>query len=340
MTCGRCEHAVERARRGEAAASHRQAIVRYCQAIVSDGRNVSHFAPYPPEDFDEFWAETYAEAKASRLDYHRSLTNDFNLPGFIVETLEFRGIDGQSKHGWISYPQGARRLPSFLWIAPYGRESLLPNEYGTRAGFTSLSFNFLGHEAFHQEKYQPSRGYFSEGADDPHTWIFRKMFQDAVIATRVLQAQPEADEDRIAAMGLSQGAGIAIWLGATCPIVKTVVADLPFLSAIRQTLSNNVYRYPLKELTDFMDSIPLGRERVFNTVSYFDTMNVATRCHVPTHVSLGLKDPAVRPDNVQAVFDALPDVKELKIYDWGHDWHPDMVEANRAWMMAHLGNEL
>jgi cephalosporin-C deacetylase len=264
------------------------------------------------------------------------LTNDFDLPGFIVETIEFRGIDGSAKHGWLASPPGARRLPSFVWVPPYGRESLLPNEYGTREGFTSLSFNFFGHGAFHQEKYNQARGYFAEGAEDPSTWVFRRMFQDAVIATRVLQAQTEVDEDRIAAMGLSQGAGIAIWLGAFCPIVKAVCADLPFLSAIKQTLLTNVYRYPLKELTDYIASIPLGEARVLNTVSYFDTMNVATRCAKPTLVSLGLKDPAVKADNVKAVYEALPGEKELKVYDWGHDWHPEMVENDRRWLMRHL----
>lgn len=293
--------------------------------------------PYLPEDFDEFWAETYEEARTARLDYHRSLTNDYNLPGFTVESLEFRGVDGTKRHGWLAYPPGARRLPSFVWVPPYGRESLQPNEYGTREGFTSLSFNFFGHEAFHQEKYVQQRGYFSHGAEDPSTWIFRSMFQDAVMATRVLQAQTETDEERIASMGLSQGGGLAIWLGAFCPIIKAVCADLPFLAAIKQTLLNNVYRYPLKELADYMQAIPLGQERVFNTISYFDTMNVATHCVKPTLVSLGLKDPAVKADNVRAVFEALPGKKELKVYDWGHDWHPEMIENNRRWLVENLG---
>lgn len=292
--------------------------------------------PYVPEDFVSFWGDTVGEATVAPLDYHRSLSNDFPFEGFVVERIDFRSIAGDQLHGWISYPSGARRLPAFVWIPPYGRESLLPNDYGTRDGFTSLSFNFFGHQAFHQERYTTSRGYFSEGAAAPETWVFRSMFQNAVIATRVLQAQPEADEDRIAAMGMSQGAGISIWLGAWCPIVKAVCADMPFLSAIRQTLRKHVYRYPLKELTDYMEQLPLGEERVFNTVSYFDTMNMATGCQVPTQVSMGLKDPACRPESVQAVFDALPGEKRLQVYDWGHDWHPEMVRTNREWLLQHL----
>jgi cephalosporin-C deacetylase len=297
---------------------------------------MSELVPYVPEDFDQFWQQTMDEANAVRLDYHRSLHNDFDLPGFTVEKIDFQGMKGRVQ-GWFAYPEGARRLPGFVWVPPYGRESLLPNQYGTRESFASLSLNLHGLDAFHQEKYAIERGYFAEGADDPETWVFRRMFQDAAIAVRVLQAQIEADEDRIGAMGMSQGAGISIWLGAHCPIVKAVCADMPFLSAIQHTLQKTVYRYPLKELRDFMDNIPLGEARVFNTLSYFDTMNQATRCKVPTHVSAGLKDPAVRVEAVRALYEALPGKKLLREYDWGHDWHPEMVENNRNWMLENLG---
>lgn len=294
------------------------------------------YEPYPPEDLESFWADAVREALAAPLSVRRTFLNDYELEGFVVEKLDFLSITGKELHGWLAYPPGARRLPSFLWIPPYGRESMLPNAYGTRPGFVSFSFNFHGHDAFHQEKYQPARGYFARGAEDPETWIFRRMFQNSVIAARVLQAQVEVDENRIGSMGMSQGGGLSIWLGAWCPIIRAVCADMPFLGAIEETLSKDVHRYPLKELLDYMEDLPLGRERVFNTLSYFDTMNQATRCKVPTQVSLGLKDPAARPDTVRAIFQALPDTKRLKVYDWGHDWLPDMVENNQEWLLNNL----
>jgi len=294
------------------------------------------YHPYLPEDFTEFWHETVAQAMAAPLDGERGATNYAERDTHVVETISYRGIEGNRLNGWLATPPGQRRTRAFLWTPPYGRESLLPNEYGTREGYTSLSFNFFGHEAFHQEKYRIERGYFAEGAGDPETWVFRTMLQNAVLATRVLQAQIEVDEDRIGAMGMSQGAGFSIWLGAWCPIIKAVAADMPFLGAVKYTLLQHVYRYPLKELGDFIEQTPLGQERVFNTVSYYDTMNQATACHVPTHVSLGLKDPACKPDTVRSVYEALPGPKHLVTYDWGHDWHPDMVANNRTWFDANL----
>jgi cephalosporin-C deacetylase len=305
---------------------------------------MSDFQPYLPEDFDGFWHETVAEVAALPVEFQRSWGEDYDLPGFKVETLTFQAIGGRTLNGWFAIPTDASglrdqgsTLPGFLWTPPYGRESLLPNEYGTREGFASLSFNFFGESAFHQEKYRIERGYFSQGAESPETWIFRQMFQDAFMAFRVLQAQHEVDENRCGCMGMSQGAGISVWLGAWCEGVRAVCADMSFLCAIKHTLLKTVHRYPLKELTDYMHKIPVGEERVLNTVSYFDTMNQATRCKVPTHVTVGLKDPAARPDNVRAMYSALAaERKELLELEWGHDWHPDMIDVNRNWLLENM----
>ncbi len=289
----------------------------------------------PPEDLEWFWNQVLIEANAVRLDYRRTRTDRVSPTGHVVDELIFTGLNGPLR-GWIAYEEDARRAPSFLWLPPYGRESKLPDEYGTRAGFTSLSFNFHGESAFHQERYAIDRGYFAEGAGDPEAWIFRRMLGDAMIAARVLQAQPEADEDRIGTMGMSQGAGMSIWLGAWCPIVKAVCADMPFLGQIIDSLTDQIYRYPKKELIDAMTTMPVGRERILNTVRYYDTVYQAAYCEVPTLVSLGLKDPASKPDNVRAIYEALPGEKRLEVYDWGHDWHPDMIENNRSWLLEKL----
>lgn len=295
--------------------------------------------PYEkPEDFVEFWAEATAEAMAQPLDMGRTYHRDYEHPTHVVEEIRFRGIGGTERKGWFAAPEEARRLPAFLWVPPYGRWSMLPNAYGTRDGFVSLSFNLHGESAFHEETYRTERGYFAQGIERPNTWIFRRFYQDCVIAARLLQAQAEVGEGKVGAMGMSQGAGISVWLGAHCPIIRAVCADMPFLSGVGETLLNNIVRYPLKEIRDAMDGMPLGEARVLDTLSYFDTSFHAENCSVPTQVSLGFKDPACRPPTVERVFAALPGAKRLIQYDWGHDWHPDMVQNNAEWLMRSFGS--
>lgn len=298
---------------------------------------MSQFGPYPPEDLDEFWLEIANDSQHVPLDMSRSFRSTYELDGFIVETISFRGSFGTDLHGWLAYPDGARRLPGFVWIPPYGRESLLPNMYAVRDGYVSLSLNLHGLPAFHQEKYTVSRGYFAQGVEDPTSWIFREMTINTMVAVRLLATLSEVNEERIGAMGMSQGGGMAMWLGAFCPQVKAVCADMPFLGAMNQILNRTAYRYPLKELVDWAEARTLGMEVVQNTVSYFDTINLATRCTVPTQISMGLKDPACRPEVVESVYENLAaEKKRLLTYDWGHDWHPDMVHNNRQWFEEHL----
>lgn len=293
--------------------------------------------PYDiPEDFEEFWRRTVNEALAKPLKVSSFRIVETDNQTHVVEVFSFAGIDDQVRHGWIAYPPGARDLPAFLWVPPYGRESKLPDQYGTRTGMVSLSINFHGEDAFHQEAYLPERGYFAEGAEEPENWIFRRMFQDCIIALRILGASVQADPERLGVAGLSQGGGMSIWLGAWAPMVKAVCADLPFMCAMGHTALNAAYRYPTKELADFMDEVPLGRERLLNTLSYFDTVFQAEYCKVPTHVSVGLKDPSCRPANVQLAMDSLPGKKHLEVLDWGHDWHESMVMNNKRWFFQNL----
>lgn len=294
--------------------------------------------PYPPDDLDEFWQAIQSEAESTPLDYVRRQAEHPAPQGLCVVRLDFRGVKGESLSGWLAHPcEISGRLPAFLWLPAYGRWSHLPDEYSTRPGMVSMSFNLHGLDAFHREEYTPSRGYFAEGIESPETWVMRKHAANTLLALRVLEAQSEADEGRIAVGGMSQGAGLAIWAGAWSRRVRCVVADMPFLSAMRYVFSMPVYRYPLKEITDFAGRIPLGMERAMHTLSYFDTVNLATRCTRPTQVSLGLRDPAVKPEAARAVYNALAtDDKRLIEYPGGHDWDPGMVERNLEWMNNHL----
>ena len=120
--------------------------------------------PYEkPEDFEAFWHQATHEALHHPLQVVDWQFRSRSTASHQVDTFTFLGVDGIEKHGWLAYPEGARNLRSFLWLAPYGRESKLPDEYGTRVGMVSMSFNFHGESAFHQEAYKIERGYFAYG---------------------------------------------------------------------------------------------------------------------------------------------------------------------------------
>jgi hypothetical protein len=50
---------------------------------------------------------------------------------------------------------------------------------------------------------------------------------------------------------MSQGGGLAIWLGAFYSLVKCVAADMPFGAARPMVFSRDIHRYPLREAIDW-----------------------------------------------------------------------------------------
>lgn len=286
-----------------------------------------------PEGFDAFWQGLVEKAEAAPLDFQLTPSGGQCPDGRPVQLLDFRGVNGEELHGWAVLSDTGEFEPGFLWVPPYSRWSMLPNQYGTRLGMASLSFNFFGESSFHQEAYKPERGYFAEGIESPETWIFARMFQNACLGMRILAELPGVDKDRLSACGMSQGGGMSVWLGAFCPLVSRVCADLPFLAGVPRLIAEGrIHRYPLKELVDWIGEDSLRKEQVLETLSWFDTAHLATRCRVPTQLTLGHKDPSVRPWQVQLIHEALAGEKKLDELDWGHDWHPSMVDRNRDWM--------
>jgi cephalosporin-C deacetylase len=107
---------------------------------------------------------------------------------------------------------------------------------------------------------------------------------------------------------------------------------MPFGAARPVVFSRDIHRYPLRELIDWWSGDPARRTAAMRTMSYFDTVNMATYCKVPTLVTYGTKDPAVREFEVRSVFEALAGEKEIAAIEWGHDWHESMVDRNRQWL--------
>jgi cephalosporin-C deacetylase len=283
--------------------------------------------PYVPPGFEAFWRDNTAEAMSAELDFEFAEQSIFDPADHIVRTFQFRGIDGATRFGWVALPKEAETAPGMIWLAPYSRWSMIPNTYGTRKGMASISFNFHGESAFHHEDYTPARGYMGDGIESRETWVFRRMYQDSVIVGRILASLDEVDDTRLISAGMSQGGGLAIWLGAWVDYVKAVVADEPFLAGVPWILDAKYFRYPLKEMTDIAFSSSEMEKTVRETLSYFDTVNQAAFCEKPTRVTLGLKDPSVRPAQVHAVYETLPGKKVIEELDWGHDWHPRMIEG-------------
>lgn len=295
-------------------------------------------SPQPPADFEAFWRAAVAEAEAVPIRFERAHYKHDDYPTHTVYRLRWVGVDRRGREGWYAVPKSAPMpMPAVLYLPGYGVGTVPINENTRFDTLITLSINLHGYSVEPNVPYSPELGYFTRGIESPHSYVYRRLVQESIVAMRVLAAQAEVDSSRLAAAGLSQGGGLAVMLGAWCRLTRCVVAELPALSYWEYLLDRPAWRYPIKEFTDYMEKTGTPRETALQTLQYYDAVNHAPFVRVPAQLSLALKDPGIRAPVVFSLYDALPQPKRLLIYEeLGHDWHPEMRWRLEEWVRRTL----
>jgi cephalosporin-C deacetylase len=96
--------------------------------------------------------------------------------------------------------------------------------------------------------------------------------------------------------------------------------DVPFLSHFRRAVEAT----PEEPFTEITRYLAVHRERVeatFDTLSYFDGVNFASRIEAPAYFSVALMDGIVLPSTVFAAYNNLASIdKDIAVYAYnGHE---------------------
>ena len=145
------------------------------------------------------------------------------------------------------------------------------------------------------------------------------MFTDAVRAVDALRGSPYVDGERIAAVGNSQGGGIALAVAGLVPELAAVHVQSPFLCDVRQA-TRLTGAPPYAELIGYLAARRDLVEQTFGTLGYFDGLAFAARATAPAWFSAGLRDEVCPPVTTVAAHRAYAGPKHLRLWEFnGHD---------------------
>jgi cephalosporin-C deacetylase len=138
-----------------------------------------------------------------------------------------------------------------------------------------------------------------------------------VVAAR---SHPLADASRTAVTGISQGGGITLAVGGLVPDLVAVVPDVPFLCDYERAAAITD-GFPYREIGKYLGAHRDRRQRVFETLSYFDGVHFAARGRAPALFSTALEDQVCPPSTVFGAYNAYAhDDKHIEVYDFnGHE---------------------
>ncbi|WP_100810030.1 MULTISPECIES: acetylxylan esterase [unclassified Microbacterium] len=303
-----------------------------------------------PSDFDEFWADTLAQARTMAWAPELAAV-DTPIDELVIEDLTFAGFGGEPIKGWVTRPRGEGPWPTVVEFIGYGGGRGLPGErlLWAASGYAHVLMDTRGQGSGwgsggdtpdpHGSGAAGS-GYMTRGITAPETYFYRRVFTDGALLIDAVRALDFADPDRIAVTGGSQGGAISLAVaGLSGASVRAVMPDVPFLCHFRRSVELTP-EAPFTEVAAYLAVHRGADDNVFRTLSYFDGVNFARRIEVPALFSVGLMDPIVLPSSVFTAYNHLAtDDREIEVYAYnGHEGggHAQWVRQAR-WLAARMG---
>lgn len=304
-----------------------------------------------PADFDAFWRETLKEAaQHDPLASARPVDSGLRL----TETWDvtFRGFAGDPVRAWFSRPAGAPEpLPAVVEYAGYGRGRGLPHERLTwvNAGYAHLLMDNRGQGDLYgcggdtpdpQAGTTPGGpGAAARGLLSPYDHHHRRLITDAVRAVTAVRALPGVDGARVAAVGNSQGGGLALAVAGLVPDLAAVLVTAPFLCGIRRAL-DLTDASPYGEITAYLAVHRGAAAAAYRTLAHLEGVSFARRAHAPAHFGVGLRDTVCPPSGAYAAFNRYAELSgadpRREILAYPHNGHEggDAVHVRRQldWM--------
>lgn len=282
-----------------------------------------------PRDFDAFWQQTLDEAHAYPL-YAVFMPIDCGLRTVEVFDASFNGWGGQTIKGWFLLPrQRIGRLPCVVEFVGYGGGRGFATEWllWSSTGRAHFIMDTRGQGSSWRKGDTPDPepagsnphfpGFMTRGILDPKTYYYRRVFTDAVRAIEAARTHPAVDPDRIAVAGGSQGGGIALAAAGLDPTVAAVMADVPFLCHY-QRATELTAAHPYEEIAKFCQVHRDKVDQVFETLAYFDGVNLGARARGRALFSAGLMDEVCPPSTVFAAHNWYGGPKEMVTYRYNH----------------------
>ncbi len=278
--------------------------------------------PERPDDFDTFWQESFALSGMRPLELEKTPAPS---PSPQVDTyhIAFKGCDGSRITGILLTPiQSEGKFPVLCHYHGFGGNCGQFSDFvgWAELGYAVISIDIRGQGGKSENKFQYSSGknLIQYGILDPHEYYLRWVALDCIRAIDAILTLLCADPRQVIVHGGSQGGGLAVMMAGLDKRVTHCLCDVPSSSDIVGRIEGRHGMF--SALTDFIDAHPDERSTVYHTVSYFDTINLASRITADVLASAGMQDQICPAKMFCATYNRITSPKCIYLYkNAGHE---------------------
>ena len=211
-----------------------------------------------PADFDEFWDRSIEEMK--QVDPCLELIpSEFQVPFAECFDMYFTGVGGARVHAKYIRPRNSSGPhPAVLQFHGYTGNS---GDWSDKLNYVAMGFSVAALDCRGQGGLSQDpggvtgttfKGHIIRGLDDPpEKLLFRQIFLDTAQLARIVMDMPEVDENRVGAMGGSQGGGLTLACAALEPRIKKAAPVFPFLCDYKRVWEMDLDMHAYEELRTY-----------------------------------------------------------------------------------------
>lgn len=239
-------------------------------------------------DFDEFWARTLDELESVPMEIVREFSpehSDSLRNSYRVEITSFGGV---KMGGYLCEPVAGGKYPVYIDYMGYGAE---PYWYDPSSNPGAIEFLVSVRD---QGIFKSGNSrWIDRGLDAKENFYYRGAFCDVVRAVDFVSSLEKADTAHIFARGESQGGAFTLVSAALDPRIAAAAPAVPFLNDYRHY--SQIVWWPVWEVFDAAAARGIGKDDLFEMLSYFDVKNFTDRIKCPVYMAFGLQDPTCPP---------------------------------------------
>lgn len=300
-----------------------------------------------PSDFDKYWERALSELDAQ--EFHTELQpSSFKVAHADCFDLRFTGVGGSRIYARYARPANLSpdaKVPAVLIFHGYTGASPVWAELmsWTAAGYSVFAMDSRGQGGLSEDRGGVAgttwRGQIIRGlSDGPDKLLFRQIFLDTAALARIAFSRPEVDENRVGALGGSQGGALTLACAALEPRIKRAAPLFPFLCDYQRVWELDLGEDAYSELQYYFKKFDPAHEReeeIFTTLGYIDLQYLAPRIRAEVLIGTGLMDKICPPSSQFAMYNRLKCTKDMVVYpDFGHENIPDFSDRTYQFMMG------
>lgn len=286
----------------------------------------SYFPPLTKRtDFDQFWEDTIREANKVPLNGE---AKHYDYPSSLVKVyeIEYNGFDTTRIHGWYIVPEFLKKdkYPCLINYHGFSGDRGMPADF---MNWCMMGMSVISVDCREQSgKTGNSAVYTSgmvgnvtcKGILDKNEYYYRAVIMDCIKAIDFANSCPEVDDSKIVIHGISQGGALGM---AVCSLDSRpwlAMVDVPSCSNLELRVEGAYGSF--SSVTEYLKKYPYQLEKAYETLSYFDTMNMADKIKCSVFASVALKDNICPAKCYFASYNRITTPKEIRIYPFnGHE---------------------